>query len=816
MDKLFLTVLNMSLTGAFVIAAVILARLPLKKAPKVISYCLWMVAGFRLVFPFSIEGAFSLIPFKAQPIPLDIAAQAVPRIDSGIPYINNAVSGVLPAAAPSASVNPLRIWTSVGAYVWLMVVAAMLLYGTVSYALLKRRTRTAIRADGNIYEADNIGSPFVLGVIKPKIYIPLSLAADERGYIILHEQTHIRRHDHIVKLAAYFILCLHWFNPFVWAAFLLMAADMEMSCDERVLKDIGGEMKKDYSRSLLSLATERRVISGSPLAFSEDGLKQRIKNVLNFKKPSRVIVAVAAALVVVLSAGLAVNRSRADEEISAEAAIEQLTNSFEYVNGEIRFQIPANYLNAENWTIDIVGSAAYEDGFSTNIRYLSLLNENEAHVWEAGKWYSVPTKNRNLTSLRMDVYLPAVNGSVIVKSVDLLAIAQAAEERYANAALEENWPVITLYGYDGNTDNGSPDEIEKHFTERLQPEDTNWTTLTDTIYIHVQIPDGTMALQTYYAEAGTDATAHIMLDNKYYLPRKYPSDDSDYTTGNIWRVADYFPDSFLGHIWAVTTDEDGVEHSSDIIPVIYLGLGHDVTGEPLPGTASLDAAVTNAIITNNRDKYGSRGDFAAEAHTTLATVEEDDTVTVYLMVLYQAYGYSDGGFFELTGSHMPVAITFDKQADSGLVMTEYWTPGDGAYYALSIKEKFPPDIYEDAIDTQKYIYAHKISCYEQAVEYGEVDTDYQIVSLIESICSSPKTASYPGAYIEEHSVEYRELVYYGRYTLDYCFNLFEQGGQRELAGHIMAMACRDIMTILGEAVEEGSFATGQDWYNAQS
>jgi len=134
MDKLFLTVLNMSLTGAFVIAAVILARLPLKKAPKVISYCLWMVAGFRLVFPFSIEGAFSLIPFKAQPIPLDIAAQAVPRIDSGIPYINNAVSGVLPAAAPSASVNPLRIWTSVGAYVWLMVVAAMLLYGTVSYA----------------------------------------------------------------------------------------------------------------------------------------------------------------------------------------------------------------------------------------------------------------------------------------------------------------------------------------------------------------------------------------------------------------------------------------------------------------------------------------------------------------------------------------------------------------------------------------------------------------------------------------------------------------------------------------------------------
>ena len=309
MDKLFLTILNMSLTGTFIIAAICLARLPLKKAPKVISYCLWAVAGFRLVFPFSIESVFSLIPFKAQTIPPDIAMQSVPRIDSGIPFVNNAVSSVLPAAAPSVSVNPLQIWTTIGAFVWFVIASIMVIYGVVSFVILKRKMREAAHIEANIYEAKNIKSPFVLGVFKPGIYLPVGLSEKEKSYIVLHEQTHIRRRDPIVKIAAYFILCLHWFNPLVWAAFLLMGVDMEMSCDERVLKEIGGEIKKDYSLSLLSLATERRIIGGSPLAFGEGGIKERIRNVLNFKKPSRVIIIASVALVAVLSVGFAVNKT---------------------------------------------------------------------------------------------------------------------------------------------------------------------------------------------------------------------------------------------------------------------------------------------------------------------------------------------------------------------------------------------------------------------------------------------------------------------------------------------------------------------------
>ena len=325
MDKLFLTILNMSFTGAFVIAAICLVRLPLKKAPKIISYCLWAVAWFRLVCPFSIESVFSLIPFNAAPIPPDIAMQPVPRINSGIPFMNNAVSSVLPAASPTDSVNPLQVLTIIGAYVWLAGAAVILIYGMISYIRLSYKMRPAIPLEGNLYESDAIQSPFVIGVVKPKIYIPLGLSVQDRKYITVHERIHIRRLDYIFKLAAYIILCMHWFNPLAWVAFMLMGADMELSCDERVLKEMGMETKKDYSLSLLSLSSNQRVIRGSPLAFSENGLKTRIKNVLSFKKPRRAVVILAIAFAIALSAGFAVNKASATSLVPAGMGMKTYT-----------------------------------------------------------------------------------------------------------------------------------------------------------------------------------------------------------------------------------------------------------------------------------------------------------------------------------------------------------------------------------------------------------------------------------------------------------------------------------------------------------
>ena len=342
MEKIFLSVLNMSLTASFVIAAIMLTRLLLKKAPKIISYALWAVAGFRLVCPFTLESMFSLLPFKAAPLPPDITMQDAPRIDSGIAVIDNAISAVLPAAAPTASVNPLQIWLAVGSFIWILGIAVMLIYSFVSIIILKHRLCWAEHVEDNLYEADNLKTPFVIGLFKPKIYIPAGLSDEERRYIVLHEQTHIRRFDHIVKIFAYLVLCLHWFNPVVWAAFILMGADMEMSCDERVMKELGSDIKNAYSLSLVRVAAGHKILNGSPLAFGEGSMKERIKNVLKFKKPSRLILIASIGLTAVITVGLTVNRITDVDTLDVEDEDNRIYGAYEYNTDTNEFTLIEN------------------------------------------------------------------------------------------------------------------------------------------------------------------------------------------------------------------------------------------------------------------------------------------------------------------------------------------------------------------------------------------------------------------------------------------------------------------------------------------
>jgi beta-lactamase regulating signal transducer with metallopeptidase domain len=288
MSELFLTILNMSLTASYVIIFVILVRLLLKKAPKVISYALWGVVAFRLIIPFSFESIFSLLPRNTNtvPIPHDIFYQQIPQINSGIKVVDSFVSESLPAPTVGASANPLQIYyMEIGAYIWILGIMILLIYSLVSVLLLKRQLKSAQLIEQNIFEAKNLKTPFVLGLIRPKIYLPVGLKAEERNYILLHEQTHIHRKDHIIKILSFLILSIHWFNPLVWIAFMLMSMDMELSCDERVLKETNEDIKKPYANSLLLLAIDKHILNGSPLAFGEGTVKERIKNVLNYKKP---------------------------------------------------------------------------------------------------------------------------------------------------------------------------------------------------------------------------------------------------------------------------------------------------------------------------------------------------------------------------------------------------------------------------------------------------------------------------------------------------------------------------------------------------
>ncbi len=307
MADLFLTILNMSLTASYVILCIMLLRLPLKKLPKAISYALWSIAAFRLLCPFSFESMWSLLPINTSPIPKDIVYQQTPQINSGISAVDTYVNSSLPTPAPVASVNPLQIYVEIGAYLWLLGIAVMLIYSIVSIRILKNRLKNARYIEQNIYETDNLKTPFVLGIFRPRIYIFTGLSAEEKSYIIRHEQIHICRRDHIIKPFSFLVLSLHWFNPLVWIAFVLMSTDMELSCDERVLGEMGREIKKAYSTSLLSLASGRHIINGSPLAFGEGNVKGRIKNILNYKKPVFWMVAAAIVIVAALGIGLLAN-----------------------------------------------------------------------------------------------------------------------------------------------------------------------------------------------------------------------------------------------------------------------------------------------------------------------------------------------------------------------------------------------------------------------------------------------------------------------------------------------------------------------------
>ena len=306
-------VFNMSVTASVAILFVLLARLLLKRAPKIFSYALWAVVLFRLLCPVSITTGFSLLGLFDAPvtettihttaveyIPQDIVHTPAPEVKLPVPGVNQSVNEALPQGDEQTAADPLKVPVALATLVWLAGIGVLAAYSVVSLLRLRRRLVGAVPLRDNVYLADYIDSPFVLGLFRPKIYLPSSLSEQERGYIILHERHHIRRGDHIMKALAFLALCVHWFNPLVWVAFLLSAKDMEMSCDEAVVKKLGEGIRADYSASLLSLATGRRIIAGTPLAFGEGDTKSRIKNLLNWKKPRTWIILTA--LVVCLAA----------------------------------------------------------------------------------------------------------------------------------------------------------------------------------------------------------------------------------------------------------------------------------------------------------------------------------------------------------------------------------------------------------------------------------------------------------------------------------------------------------------------------------
>lgn len=296
MSELFLEIVNRSIAASWIVIAVLILRFCLKKAPKWVNVLLWGIVAVRLIFPFSIESALSLIP-SAETVSPSIMMEQSPSVQTGVPALNHVINPVISGSftpAPGASANPLQIWIPVLTVIWLLGVAALFLYSAVSYRRLRRRVCEAVILRGNIYQSEKVCSPFVLGIIRPKIYLPYHMDKREMDHVITHEQTHIRRRDHWWKPLGFLLLTVHWFNPLLWLGYILLCRDIELACDERVIREMGNEQRADYTHALVSCSVSRRSIAACPLAFGEVGVKTRVKSVMNYKKPAFWIILVSA------------------------------------------------------------------------------------------------------------------------------------------------------------------------------------------------------------------------------------------------------------------------------------------------------------------------------------------------------------------------------------------------------------------------------------------------------------------------------------------------------------------------------------------
>ena len=302
MDKLFITIVNNGLVASWIILAVIVLRKLLNRIPKWVNCLLWGLVAIRLAIPFSIESIFSLIP-SAKPVPADIEYAKIPKIDSGMHAVNTVINPVLEnhfAVKEIASVNPIQVIIFITSYIWLIGVIGLLIYAFVSFIMLKRQVKNAQAIDKGIFRSGTIDSPFILGFVKPSIYIPDYL--DDEAYICVteHEKAHIKRGDFIWKPFGFLILSVYWFNPLCWFAYIMLCKDIEYACDEKVTKDKDKNWKATYCQVLLDCSSKRKMIAACPVAFGEVSVKDRIKFVIRYKKPTfgMIVLAFVACIVV--------------------------------------------------------------------------------------------------------------------------------------------------------------------------------------------------------------------------------------------------------------------------------------------------------------------------------------------------------------------------------------------------------------------------------------------------------------------------------------------------------------------------------------
>lgn len=861
MSALFLTLLELGLSASVLALVVVLLRLLPLRWPRWVYCLLWALVALRLVCPVSIESDLSLQPrIEQTAIETAITSPSTQIIPDNSPSRDTLTSPATPTPSPDISgglvhhaggaVSSKPSLISIFAGVWLVGAAAMLLYALVGYLRLRHCVLTATRLRDGIYQSEWVDSPFVLGLIRPKIYLPYNLDEETTAHVIAHEQSHLHRADHWWKPLGYLLLSVYWFCPVLWLAYWLLCRDIELACDARVVRTLTPEARQHYALTLLKLGIRRNSIAACPLAFGELGVKQRVKRALSHKKPAFWVVVVSlAALAAVAVCFLTSPKTPKPSVADINSPLPENTSWFLLSDNPAYDTLPLQSVEipwmSQGGIIFQNPNAAFDAMLVDCAEAISYLEKRSGHAPLSRDNYrqyqdsirnlpedDTPLRNQCLDLFRfLEVYDRSTPhkdtpGCIIVSAPKIqqygfFAIGQflmqdaglsyrpedgsAYQEISLGAVLDgDPRPGETLTTLDVTNEHGQT--IYSNSDQGSVAYDDSYTRQELLLLLEERVlltPDNELA-QEQWDQLIPETVEEIQI---LRFPRAEDRTETAYSVYWFDGIPTWFVEGEHLRFYEIITSYGAETYAQSVAQT--------------PLDAAISQAILDRLLPEKPDEL-----VYCESHvnltqeTVIACGSEGSPdcgtwTTVYTMVMESVFSLSGGTPRPVSGSHYPAAITFREEGDGSYTLTEFWTPRDGAHLEPDVRQKFPDEVETDALDTQKFALRQSQNCYAQVLEYTGIQPDHIIAGLLFEIIAGADDDQAPAECIQTHVRAYGELLSYGRYTLEYAFRQFLMGGQNNLSGEIMAAACQEIMLQWGEAliIDTSNALTGQAWFD---
>lgn len=699
MTELFLEIINRSISASWIILVVLIFRLVLKKAPKWVNVLLWCMVAVRLICPFTIESSFSMLPQFAGNDKLvsdwmnDYVGEVSIIHDNSVYYDAAVAAGREPIPSKEGGYYVVTAYDQLEepktventimpilTIVWGLGICLLILYTMISYWHLRQKTDMAILYQDNIFQSEKISFPFVFGIIRPRIYLPFKTEEQDLKYVIAHEKAHILRKDHWWKSLGFLLLIIHWFNPLIWLSYVLLCRDIELACDEKVIKKLDNGQRADYTQALLSCSVERRMIAASPLAFGEVGVKERVKSVMNYKKPA-FWVSMVSLIVCVIAAICFLTNPRQDSfdiKIVVPAGSQEM---FVYSEEEIsptKHQIILSSGDNLGDTevvlkpIEVTKENLYEP------TYLTPGIPVKMDV-EKGAWFKIGINMQNPRDEDLVVYIRVKNIGVRIADSQEKDLEQYRTEYIGDAsntsAIAQRLPYPGEYSY-------SSIELQT----RTEPYEL-------IIYLN-----GNGKVQEKNFKQCADI-AFDLIENMGII--------SFYSTDSETVLFSFTREDYQANTAVSNTDESASVESS----------------------SSLDDAISKAVLEHTA-KDGVNDLIHVESHDIVHTEEKDNIVTVYLQAYESSYYANNGNLQQESGSNVPTVITFSVNKSGEYRLKEYWIPQDGSDYISDIQNKFPKEALNALNDAHEEIQKLSQECYNKAMIQLE-STDGLEVKIVE-------------------------------------------------------------------------------------